>query len=114
MRDLFRRGWRPPSKPKLLPHQADRLLDDMARLTNDHRGAQPRNESLNLTPHERRILGMVARGLTAPEIAGELQRAPGTIKDQEKKIRHKLGARSNAHAVAVALTEGILDYGRAA
>jgi len=92
IRDLLRAGWRPPPLTDL---QTDRLLDDMHRIGGDKR------HHSGLTAHEQRILDMVAAGNTAPQIAARLGRSPETIKGAEKQIRRKLGARTNAHAVAL-------------
>lgn len=95
IRDLLRAGWRPPRR--LPGTQAERLTDDICRAGIDNRHSR----ALTLTPHEQRILDLVAEGNTGPQIAERLGRSPDTIKKAEKQIRRKLGARTNAHAVAL-------------
>jgi DNA-binding CsgD family transcriptional regulator len=62
---------------------------------------------LALTPAEVRVLAQTAHGHTAREIAGLVGCSMWTAKDHQKSIRAKLGARSNAHAVAVACLAGL-------
>jgi PAS domain S-box-containing protein len=59
-----------------------------------------------LTPREREVVGLIASGGTAREIAGELQIAHDTVRAHARNASAKLGARSRAHLVAVALGEG--------
>lgn len=77
--------------------QSGRLLDDIHTAGHDKR----HDRALTLTPNEQRILGLIAEGNTGPQIAAMLGRSPETIKSTEKRIRRKLGARTNAHAVAL-------------
>lgn len=105
LRDLVARGWRPPSRPKLAPHQADRLLDDMRRLGDDHRYRR----SLSLTAHERRLLAGLAEGRTARELADAAHVSFESVKSETKQIRRKLGARNTTHAVVIAMRDGLLD-----
>jgi DNA-binding NarL/FixJ family response regulator len=49
-----------------------------------------------LTATERRICGLVARGLTNKEIAGRLVVAPSTVHTHLKRIFKKLGVHSRA------------------
>lgn len=90
----MREGWRPPP---LKDHQARRLIEDIQTIGRDRR------HRLDLTARERQVVALMADGLTASEIAVRLQRASSTIVSMEKQIRRKLGARNNAHAVAISL-----------
>ena len=95
VRRLIRAGWNPPVPSD---RQADRMIDDMYAISGDARHGR----GLGLTPREAQILALVAQGKTAPEIAEELERSVETVRDAQKRIRGKLGARTNAHAVALA------------
>lgn len=59
-----------------------------------------------LTPRERDVLSWVAIGATGPEIAATLGISEYTVADHLRNARAKLGARNNAHSVAVALRSG--------
>ena len=59
-----------------------------------------------LTDRERRVLQLVAHGLVTPEIAVELAVSPETVKSHVHNVMMKLGARTRAHAVALAAADG--------
>lgn len=52
-----------------------------------------------LTPAERRVAALVARGLSYKEVARQLGRSTSTVDHQLRSIRHKLGAGSTARLV---------------
>ena len=66
-------------------------------------------EGGELTPREREVLRMVAMGLTGQDIAAALVVSPETVSTHVRNIREKLGARSRAHALALALRRGELE-----
>jgi DNA-binding CsgD family transcriptional regulator len=49
------------------------------------------------------VLGLVSEGLDTEEIARALFVTEDTVKTHVARIRHKLGARTRAHAVAIAI-----------
>jgi PAS domain S-box-containing protein len=59
-----------------------------------------------LTPRERQIVHLVALGASSPEIAAELHISHQTVRTHVRNAMAKLGARSRAHLVALALAEG--------
>jgi DNA-binding CsgD family transcriptional regulator len=59
-----------------------------------------------LTPRERDVVRLIAAGATGPEIADELQIADHTVRTHARNAMKKVGARSRAHLVAIALAEG--------
>lgn len=61
-----------------------------------------------LTQREQQVLLGLADGLTLEYIATELYLSLHTVKTYAKSLREKLGARTAAHAVALAYHEGIL------
>jgi DNA-binding CsgD family transcriptional regulator len=76
------------------------------------RGRGPRRRPAfgwpSLTPAERDVADLVARGLTNPEIAARLGVSAGTIKDHVSSALRKLGARTRAElAAAVSSRAGI-------
>jgi DNA-binding NarL/FixJ family response regulator len=61
-----------------------------------------------LTPREREVLDMLARGLTGEEIARELTLSPETIRTHVRNAMDKLEANTRVHAIAIALRSGEL------
>ena len=66
-----------------------------------------------LTPRELQIVGEVAMGRRWHEIATDLFISQSTVKTHVRHAMQKLGARSQAQLVAIALTSGLLDPGHA-
>jgi two-component system nitrate/nitrite response regulator NarL len=62
-----------------------------------------------LSPREREILRLIARGRSAPEIARDLHLAPATVKTHLLHIYDKLGVSERAAAVAEAMRRGLLE-----
>jgi two-component system, NarL family, nitrate/nitrite response regulator NarL len=62
-----------------------------------------------LSPRELEILRMTADGRSAPEIAGELQLSPATVKTHMQKLYEKLDVSDRAAAVARAMRLGLLE-----
>lgn len=61
-----------------------------------------------LTSREAEVLGAMADGLSAKAIARKLGVAVKTVENHKIRIFEKLGARTQAHAVSVAVTHGLL------
>src|SRR5918999_167198 len=60
-----------------------------------------------LSPREREVLGLVARGMSGLEIAKELQITEATVRTHIYRIRHKLELRNRAQLVAFAYRFGL-------
>jgi DNA-binding NarL/FixJ family response regulator len=60
-----------------------------------------------LSPREREVLGLVARGMSGLEIAKELQITEATARTHIYRIRHKLELRNRAQLVAFAYRFGL-------
>lgn len=60
-----------------------------------------------LTPREREVLDLLARGDSNALIAEELVIAPKTVRNYVSRIYHKLDAESRAHAVVLAREAGL-------
>ena len=72
------------------------------------RAVPPEAEPRALTPREREIVLLVAHGRSGPEIAEELHIAHDTVRTHVRNAMTKLGARSRAHLVAKALSDGAI------
>lgn len=61
------------------------------------------------TTRERQILGMLASGDTDTQIAGKLALSPATVQTHVRNAKAKLGARTRAQAVAMAIRRGLIN-----
>ena len=57
----------------------------------------------SLSPREREVLGLLARGLTGEQIAERLMLSPETVRTHIRNAREKLGASTRVEAVTMAL-----------
>jgi DNA-binding NarL/FixJ family response regulator len=78
--------------------------DYMARETLPEAPGQER-----LTPREREILGLVARGMTNQEIAEDLVISVRTVETHRAHVMDKLGFKNRAELVSYAIRRGILS-----
>jgi PAS domain S-box-containing protein len=69
-------------------------------------GTESHGDPAPLSQRQREIVRLVARGLSGPEIADELQIANETVRTHVRSAMARLEARSRAHLVAKALGEG--------
>jgi DNA-binding NarL/FixJ family response regulator len=92
------------------PYAGDELLTRARRLVGR---AQPLANSVSrrLTKRELEILTLLARGLTQAQIAEHLVISPKTVGTHIEHILAKLGVRSRAQAVAVALRDELVESG---
>ena len=60
-----------------------------------------------LTPRELDVLELVAAGFSTAEIARVLWITEDTVRTHVKRTLARLGARTRAHAVAIAFREGL-------
>lgn len=61
-------------------------------------------EGSDLTPAETRALKLIALGYSQVEAAQQMGKSTETVRKQMKIARARLGARTNAHAVAIAVS----------
>ncbi len=85
----------------------------------DGRGVLPRPASVRrrtrsdrLSDKEISVLRELARGSSTEEIAELLVVSPHTVRTHVKNGMRKLGARTRAHAVAMALSDGAFELER--
>lgn len=62
-----------------------------------------------LSPREREVLQLIAKGLSAPAIAERLYVSPATVKTHLQGLYEKLGVSERAAAVAEAMRRGLLE-----
>ena len=93
----------------LAPSVTRRLLEEFARRPAADR---PSPASLDaLTPREREVLALVARGRSNAEIAAELYVGEATVKSHVAHVLMKLGSRDRVHAVIHAYEVGLVRPG---
>ena len=61
------------------------------------------------TPREREVLSLLAAGATDEQIAEMLELSPATVQTHVRNAKAKLGARTRAQAVAMALQHGMIS-----
>lgn len=65
--------------------------------------------SKDLSPRELDLLSRIAAGQSQAEAAAEMLVSRATAEDHSWEFRRKLGARTVAQAVAIAVRRGIID-----
>jgi two-component system invasion response regulator UvrY len=88
------------------------LSDDIAREIAAERLSGERSLVDDLGPRETEILRLVASGLTTEQIAEVLHLSPKTIQNYHYEIKSKIGARTDAHLVWLAIGAGLVSAER--
>ncbi|HLH65194.1 MAG TPA: response regulator transcription factor [Solirubrobacteraceae bacterium] len=89
------------------------LSPSVTRIVIDHFASQPAptpdalDQLKELTPRERQVLTLIARGHSNPEIAAALTIEESTVKTHVKHILMKLGLRDRVQAVIFAYQAGL-------
>lgn len=84
--------------------RAERLAQSLRAAKLQARALEPAGpEAAALSAREREVLALIAGGLTSEEIAEALHITRHTARTHARNILEKLGARTRAHAVALAL-----------
>jgi DNA-binding NarL/FixJ family response regulator len=89
----------------LSPSVTSRVIERMARHPTPDASRDAR--LAELTPREREVLELVARGLSNGEIAATLVIEESTVKTHTKRILLKLGVRDRVQAVIFAYESGL-------
>lgn len=94
----------------LAPSVTRRLISEFARQRPHSLG--PKTVAFgNLTPREVEVLGLIAEGLSNPEIATRLMVSDETIKTHVSRLLNKLGLRDRTQAVIAAYESGLVIPG---
>ncbi|MBU3889429.1 MULTISPECIES: response regulator [Methylosinus] len=88
------------------------LGDDIAREIAAERLAEGRSPLDDLGPRETEILRLVASGRTTDEIARALNLSAKTVQNYHYQIKSKMGARTDAHLVWLAIGAGLVGAER--
>jgi DNA-binding NarL/FixJ family response regulator len=80
---------------------------EMAGLLRE--GPRPAPRGQLLTDREREVLALLARGLSSKEVGQALSISPRTAESHRANLMHKLGVKSVAVLIQVAIREGILE-----
>jgi DNA-binding NarL/FixJ family response regulator len=96
----------------LSPSVTRRVIDRMARQPTPELGLGHGLEEL--TPREREVLELIARGLSNGEIAEALTVEETTVKTHVKRILRKLGLRDRVQAVIFGYESGLVQPSSAA
>jgi DNA-binding NarL/FixJ family response regulator len=88
------------------------LSSDIAREIAVARLASERSLVDELGPRETEILRMVASGLTTEEIANSLNLSSKTVQNYHYQIKSKIGAKTDAHLVWLAIGAGLVGADR--
>ncbi len=93
-------------EPFFSPSVSQVLLDEFLQAPRGTEG-----DSANLSPREREVLALVARGRTNKEIAAELGISVRTVETHRTRIGRKLGLRSAADLTRFAIAHGLIHPG---
>ncbi|GGF13458.1 response regulator [Williamsia phyllosphaerae] len=93
------------------PSTTRRLLEHFTRPTPVRKAREFPDELDMLTPREREVLILVARGLSNAEIAGRLVVSELTVKTHVSRILMKLDLRDRVQAVVLSYEVGLITAG---
>jgi DNA-binding NarL/FixJ family response regulator len=92
----------------LAPAAAGALMTEVRR---EPRTFAPSTALAALTPRERDVLALLARGCDNAEIGHRLFLSPSTVKHHVSHLLEKLGVENRLQAAAVAIRHGLADEG---
>jgi DNA-binding NarL/FixJ family response regulator len=96
----------------LAPAVTRAVIEEFARRRPSEAPADRASPALDsLTPREREVLDLLARGLSNPEICDRLVISEATAKTHVARILHKLGLRDRVQTVIYAYESGLVTPG---
>jgi DNA-binding NarL/FixJ family response regulator len=98
-----------------LVHEGEALLDPQiaGRVMEEVARPSPVSNLSSLTPREREVLGLLARGLSNRQLADALVVSEKTVKTHVSNILMKLGVHDRTQAALLAVREGLVDASEA-
>jgi two-component system invasion response regulator UvrY len=87
------------------------MSDDVAQEIAAERLARPSSPLDELSPRETEILRLVASGWSDEEVAASLHLSLKTVRNYHYQIKAKVGARTDAHLVWLAMGMGLVQAG---
>lgn len=98
-----------------LVHEGEALLDPQiaGRVMQEVARPSPSPDVSSLTPREREVLLLLARGLSNRELAEALVVSEKTVKSHVSSILMKLGLHDRTQAALLAVREGLVDASEA-
>src|SRR5688572_6934842 len=90
-----------------VPDGDDTALDEIIEEADEDTS----DKAQALTPREREVMTMLALGDTGAEIAEKLFISPETVRIHVRNARRRLGARTRAQAIALAIRDGEIELG---
>lgn len=93
----------------ILPGRHLISLDPLPGQLQGNSDTRWRDLSRGPSAREREVLGLLARGSTDSEIAKMLGLSSATVQTHVRNAKAKLGAKTRAQAVALALGQGLID-----
>lgn len=88
---------------RLLNEASSRTERRIFEMSESNQINQP---SRHLSPRQKEVVGYLARGLSVKEIAEIIGIRFGTVEMYIRRIKKRIGARSAAHCVALAIARG--------
>ena len=92
----------------ILPLMATKLLTEFQNLSSG-RKKKPDEDEAGLSPREREVLQLVAKGATNREIADSLYISENTVKTHLQNIMEKLHLANRSQAAAYAIQKGLVS-----
>ena len=99
-----------PKQPKPKPQKRKYVLSEEAKQRREERYyANLAKQDETLTPAQKQVLTDLSNGLQHRAVAVKNRIAQGTVAAYMYRIRERLGAHSNHHAIKIAVQKGLIE-----